>query len=102
MRDNVIYFFGDTAMCDKMIGQQLRTSHGCLTLSDVTRLQVGEEEGSGGKAIALHTGTGKNVKEIIIVPEEQREFVSWTRLIKVRGGCHRRSCFTYYRDPAPV
>ncbi len=72
-------------MCDKMVGQQLRTSHGCLTLSDVTRLQVGEEEGSGGgKAIALYTGTGKNVKEMIIVPEEQREFLTWTRLIKVR------------------
>lgn len=69
-----------------MIGQHLRTSHGCLTLSDVTRVQLRQEEGSGGgRAIALQTGAGKHVKEMVIVPEEQREFLSWTRHIKVRG-----------------
>lgn len=85
LKDNVVYFFGDAAMCDKMIGQHLRTSHGCLTLSDVTRVELRQEEGSGGgRAIALQTGTGKHVKEMAIVPEEQREFLSWTRHIKVR------------------
>ena len=86
LKDNVVYFFGDAAMCDKMIGQHLRTSHGCLTLSDVTRVQLRQEEGGGGgRAIALQTGTGKHVKEMVIVPEEQRDFLAWTRYIKVRG-----------------
>lgn len=85
LKDNVVYFFGDVAMCDKMIGQHLRTSHGCLTLSDVTRVQLRQEEGSGGgRSIALQTGTGKHMKEMVIVPEEQRDFLSWTRHIKVR------------------
>lgn len=91
LKDNVVYFFGDAAMCDKMIGQHLRTSHGCLTLSDVTRMQLRQEDGSGGRrAIALQTGSGKHVKEMVIMPEEQRDFLSWTRHIKVRGEGVRR------------
>lgn len=73
-------------MCDKMIAQHLRTSHGCLALSEVTRVQLRHEEGNGGeRAIALQTGTGKHMKETLIVPEEQREYVSWTKHIKVKG-----------------
>lgn len=96
-KDDIVYFFGDAAMCDKMIGHHLRTSHGCLTLSDVTRVQLRQEEGGGGgRAIALQTGIGKHVKEMVIVPEEQREFLSWTRHIKVRGKSGGRFCTWSY------
>lgn len=84
---DVMYFFGDATMCDKMISQRARTHHGCLPLCDVTRVQLRQEEGDGGgaRAIALQTGTGKDSKELVVVPEEQKEFWSWTRHIKVRA-----------------
>lgn len=73
-------------MCDKMIGHHVRTSHGCLALSEVTRVQLRHEDDTGGeRAIALQTGTGKLMKETVIVPEEQREYESWTKHIKVRA-----------------
>lgn len=82
---DVIYFFGDSFMCDKMVNQSVRTHHGFLLLSDVLRVQLRQEDGSrGGRAIALRTGAGKEAKEMVILPEEQREFLSWTRHIKVR------------------
>eukprot|EP00903_Cladosiphon_okamuranus_P016855 g15543.t2 len=100
LTDNVVYFFGDAAMCDKMIGQHLRTSHGCLTLSDVTRVQLRQEEGGGGgRAIALQTGTGKHVKEMVIVPEEQRDFVSWTSHIKQ---CCPENAWSIAADGTPM
>ncbi|CBN74515.1 pleckstrin homology (PH) domain-containing protein [Ectocarpus siliculosus] len=98
-QDNVIYFFGDAAMCDKMIEQHLRTSHGSLNLSDVTRVQLQQEEGGGGgRAIALQTGAGKHVKEVVIVPEEQREFLAWTRNIKE---CCPGSAYSIAADCTP-
>lgn len=81
-------------MCDKMIEQHLRTSHGNLDLSDVTRVQLQQEGGGGGgRAIALQTGAGKHVKEMVIVPEEQREFLAWTRNIKVSEGVKRSTAW---------
>ncbi|CAB1113426.1 unnamed protein product [Ectocarpus sp. CCAP 1310/34] len=98
-QDNVIYFFGDAAMCDKMIEQHLRTSHGSLNLSDVTRVQLQQEEGGGGgRAIALQTGAGKHVKEVVIVPEEQLEFLAWTRNIKE---CCPGSAYSIAADCTP-
>lgn len=69
-----------------MIGHHVRTSHGYLALSEVTRVQLRQEEGTGGeRAIALQTGTGKYMKETVIVPEEPREYMSWTEHIKARS-----------------
>lgn len=85
-----IYFFGDSFMCDKMIEQRLRTSHGCLVLSDVSRVQLRQGGGSAGeRAIALQTGAGKGTKEVVIVPEEN--FSSWARHVQVSRNLLSRS-----------
>lgn len=100
---DAIYFFGDSAMCDKMVGQSLHTSHGCFPLSDVTRLQLRQEDSNGGRAIALQTGvTNKGSmtgKEMIIVPEEQREFSSWVGHIKT---CCPDSAYTTAANATPA
>ncbi|KAG5182159.1 hypothetical protein JKP88DRAFT_349040 [Tribonema minus] len=40
LRLDVLYFFGSSEMCDRMVDQQLHTSHGRINLADVVSLEL--------------------------------------------------------------
>lgn len=81
--EDVLHFFINPSQCKKMIDQRLRTSHHCVPLFDVTRLQLRLEDIDGGeRVIALQTGIGKGARETAIVLEEQKDVTLWMRHIK--------------------
>ena len=105
--EDMLHFFRDASQCDKMVDQGLPTSHLCVPLCDVTRLQLRLEAiDGGGRAIALQAGTGKGARETVIVLEEQKDVGLWIKNIKV-GDLHARPpptgyLFLFYLQTLPT
>lgn len=89
---HAIYFFKDAAMCERMVSQQLHTSHGCFPLDTVGVVQVTQDDISANRAIALQAVFSEGRRELLLVPEEQREVLTWAQHIKVRVGCRKAWC----------
>lgn len=82
--EDLLNFFGNANLCEKMINQGVLTSYLSLSLCDVTRLYLRHEDVDGGRrVIVLQTGVGNNAGEIAIAIEKQKYFTSWMNNIKV-------------------
>lgn len=93
-------------MCDKMVAQSYNTSHLCIPLNNVNRMQLRQEAGSGGRAIVLQTGGGNPAgtrasaaKELVIMPEEQRDFSSWVS--HIQDACPLGAQYSIAADGTP-
>lgn len=75
----VIHFFGNEGLVKK--GQ--RTSHGSCYLSQVIQSEIRQDSHNGKRGIALQIIRDRMPKsEIVIVPEEEREFTAWAGHIR--------------------
>lgn len=82
--EDLLNFYGNASLCEKMIEQGVFTSYLSLALCDVTRLHLRHEDVDGGRRVmVLQTGIGKNAVEIAIAIEKQKDFSSWMDNIKV-------------------
>eukprot|EP00612_Vaucheria_litorea_P008336 CAMPEP_0171470342 /NCGR_PEP_ID=MMETSP0946-20130122/104_1 /TAXON_ID=109269 /ORGANISM="Vaucheria litorea, Strain CCMP2940" /LENGTH=1032 /DNA_ID=CAMNT_0011999727 /DNA_START=62 /DNA_END=3160 /DNA_ORIENTATION=+ len=69
---NVLYFFGSSDMCDRMVNQNLHTSHGCINLKDARSIELRNMHVKGGppKAIVLYMGFLNSMQEAFPLEEK--------------------------------
>jgi len=99
-KQNILYFYGSSEMCDRMISQNSHTSHGAVVLNDVTNIIIQKMISSGVflKGIILYclisdTTNSKMIRSVsnlslgdsfgsrrwVIVPEEKPE--EWVKAL---------------------
>ncbi|CAM9688947.1 unnamed protein product [Chrysoparadoxa australica] len=87
-QNNVIYFFGSSEMCDRMVGQRLHTYHGSLALATVEKMELFNMRSESDKTLVMHAGE----KTVYITPDDQETFNNWVLNIQ--------ECLPALADPA--